>query len=251
MVKECRVCNTIKPLDEFPYVPGQYKKNGERGKGHYKNRCKACQKLWLRDYHRRKAEERGGVYRTIEEIEEKREAQRSLIRRGFLRCTKCGKINPLGEYPKDKTYSIGYRPHCWECLHGRKKYEAVREQERKWEEYRKKKKEENKQAREEARKTRKEQRQFCKDCGRPLANSTHKSKTHRVCDYCMYERRRKYKDRRIYGDNWQVAQGMRFLRIIAFMGLIKAGGEQWKEEETKCRKRRVWVEKLRRSGLAV
>ena len=68
--------------------------------------------------------------------------------------------------------------------------------------------------------------EICLDCGNSLEERTHKSHTHSVCDDCMYERRRRYKDKAQYGDHAELAAKARLVTIISIIGSHKTGGRK-------------------------
>lgn len=81
----------------------------------------------------------------------------------------------------------------------------------------------------------------CADCGSPLSIS-HASNSHPVCDLCMYERRRKYKDNLCFGKLATVAGKARELETVSKIGeeIIKKGESAW------LRKHPIWTRKLER-----
>jgi hypothetical protein len=80
----------------------------------------------------------------------------------------------------------------------------------------------------------------CSDCGSPLneKNKTHKS-TSRVCDYCMWKRKRKYKAREKYGEFYRVVLKIKDTNLLTKVGLEKAGTITISERYKKLWKRRV------------
>lgn len=85
----------------------------------------------------------------------------------------------------------------------------------------------------------------CVDCGESLKGINHKSKTHPVCDFCMNVRRRKYKDRIVYGNKWKEVQKTRDIIL-----LTKIGEKTMKGDKTWQQKPRI-IKKLDRLGLRV
>ena len=74
---------------------------------------------------------------------------------------------------------------------------------------------------------------ICADCGCAVTdkNKTHSSHCHPVCDVCMYERRRKYKDRVQYGEeNIKLLKKIRTVELVSLIGKQKTGGFPWHQK---------------------
>jgi hypothetical protein len=82
----------------------------------------------------------------------------------------------------------------------------------------------------------------CVDCGEKLTGVKHTSSSRHVCDLCMMERRRSYKDKAEYGDLAEAFNLARTAKIIAYVGqeIVTKGESSW------LKKYPIWKQKIQR-----
>lgn len=87
-MKECRTCELVKTLDDFP-------KRSDSADGH-RNECKNCRAIYQRNYYKNPP-----VKETFPE--------------GYKRCSKCEKLLKLECFHKSKGSSDGLKGRCKDC----------------------------------------------------------------------------------------------------------------------------------------
>jgi hypothetical protein len=97
IVRTCRDCGQIKPIDDFHTSPRR-----KHGRGSY---CQLCyNERSKKSYRKRMLEKHGREVRTPYKAPD-----------GFRRCPDCDTVKPLEDFPLNKSKPSGYERYCLPC----------------------------------------------------------------------------------------------------------------------------------------